>query len=60
MVEILRIITLILDANLVPMYLYLAYITRESKFTSATYGLCAILWLVVAVCNFVRFFCVKR
>lgn len=53
MVEILRIITLILDVILVPMYLYLAYITRESKFTSAMYGLCAIL---VAVCNFVRFF----
>ena len=56
MVEILRIITLILDVILVPMYLYLAYITRESKFTSAMYGLCAILCLVVAVCNFVRFF----
>ena len=56
MVEILRIITLILDIILVPMYLYLAYIMRESKFTSAMYGLCAILWLVVAVCNFVRFF----
>lgn len=56
MVEILRIIDLILDVILVPMYLYLAYIMRESKFTSAMYGLCAILWLVAAVCNFVSLF----
>lgn len=53
MVEILRIITLVLDIILVPMYLYLVYMNRESKFTSVMYGFCAILWLVAAACNFV-------